>query len=103
MVTLSGRAEVAVVWLFCTAVQGCVREEEVIRRLSGHFAAWKVSECLRDLERVGVAMPVTGCREHMPWRCWQVSAESWKKLDPFEPPEIEPASWLSRDVYVSAR
>ena len=82
-VALDGNVEQSIVLFFSRASGGCsdeLPEEDIIRRLSGSFAAWKVCSGLVWLHEQGVTAPVSHVRGAFVRRCWRIRAEDWARI-----------------------
>lgn len=82
-VTLDGKVEQGIVWLFSRIGGGCVAElpeEDVIKRLSGRFAAWKVCDGLFRLREQGVTVSTSRVRSDCVRRCWLIDPECWSRI-----------------------
>lgn len=89
---LEERVDRAIVWVFCLmggVGVDCALEDEIAHRLRGRFAWWKVSEGLKRLRDVGVAVPESRMVDGYSRRCWRLAEDAWERLEPVDADELD--------------
>lgn len=82
-VALDGGVEQSIVWLFSRIGGGCaveLPEEDIIKRLNGSFAAWKVCDGLFRLREQGVTVSMSRAHNRFSRRCWQINPDCWSQV-----------------------